>query len=232
MLIRFWVGLAFTLPIFFFQNDLISSVLSTFVVFGCGWPFFVRGWQSIFHLSLNMFTLISMGVGVAYFYSFFVFLGWISISSFVYFEASSAIVVLILLGQVLELKAKSKTSQAIRDLMKLSPKTAILVDDKGNEKEISLEYVKVGDHLRVKPGEKVPVDGKVIEGTSYVDESMVTGEPNPALKNQNDPVVGATINGGYCFFLFCSKCHFNRSHDRGDLVFFRTGAFFYLCHCE
>ncbi|HEY0349441.1 MAG TPA: copper-translocating P-type ATPase, partial [Pyrinomonadaceae bacterium] len=173
------------------------------VVWG-GWPFFVRFWQSIINRSLNMFTLIGLGVAVAYIYSVIAaLLPQIFPASFrdqmgsvpVYFEAAAVITALVLLGQVLELKARSSTGTAIRALLGLAPKTARRVRDDGSEEDVSLDQVQVGDRLRVRPGEKIPVDGVVVEGTSSIDESMVTGEPIPVEKKAGDRVIGATVNG-------------------------------------
>ena len=179
-------------------------VLATPVVLWGGWPFFVRGWQSVVNRSLNMFTLIALGVGVAYIYSVIatLFPGLFP-QSFrthgghvgVYFEAAAVIVTLVLLGQVMELRARSQTGAAIRALLGLSPKTARRIRDDGNEEDAALDDVRVGDRLRVRPGERVPVDGTVLEGTSAVDESMVTGEPIPVEKLHGDRLIGATING-------------------------------------
>lgn len=180
----------------------IELILSTPVVLWGGQPFFVRGWQSIINRSPNMFTLIGLGVGVAYGYSLVALLiPDIFPESFrsegevgVYFEAAAVIVSLVLLGQVLELKARSKTGAAIKVLLGLSPKTARRIKN-GVEDDIPLEQVVPGDILRVRPGEKIPVDGVVIEGSSSVDESMVTGEPIPVEKYRGDRVIGATVNG-------------------------------------
>ena len=178
-------------------------LLATPVVLWGGWPFFVRGWESLVNRSLNMFTLIAMGVGVAYVFSLVatMFPG-IFPASFrghgggvdVYFEAAAVIVTLVLVGQVLELRARSQTGAAIRALLGLAPKTARRLSD-GREDDVPLEHVQPGDRLRVRPGEKVPVDGVVLEGKSAVDESMVTGEPIPVEKGPGDRVVGATVNG-------------------------------------
>jgi Cu+-exporting ATPase len=180
----------------------IELLLATPVVLWGGWPFFVRGWQSIINRSPNMFTLIGLGVGVGYSYSVVAALfPGIFPESFredgkvgVYFEASAVIITLVLLGQVLELKARSKTGAAIRALLGLAPKTARRIKD-GTEEDIPLDTVKLGDLLRIRPGEKVPVDGVVTEGSSAVDESMVTGESIPVEKKQGDRIVGATVNG-------------------------------------
>ncbi|NIP38499.1 MAG: copper-translocating P-type ATPase [Candidatus Dadabacteria bacterium] len=219
---RFWVSAVLTLPIVVIAmghmipvesiKKLLSSkslqyvelVLATPVVLWSGWPFFLRAYKSIINKSLNMFTLIGLGVAVAYIYSTAAALfPEIFPSSFrgesgkvgVYFEAAAVIVTLILLGQVLELKARSQTSSAIKALLGLAPKTAILIKDDGTEEEIHMENVKPGDKLRVRPGEKVPVDGMILKGKTSVDESMITGEPIPVEKTQGDNVIGATVNG-------------------------------------
>jgi Cu+-exporting ATPase len=219
---RFWVGLALTVPVFFMAMSemlpgaalqrLLSPtvqawaelVLATPVVLWAGWPFFTRMWASFIDLSPNMFTLIGIGTGAAYAFSVAatLFPSWFP-PSFRghhgqvdrYFEAASVITVLVLLGQVLELRARSKTSSAIRALLGLAPKTARFVADDGTESDVPMEQVKVGERLRVRPGEKVPVDGVVLEGTSAVDESMVSGEPGAVEKKPGDRVTGATING-------------------------------------
>ena len=182
----------------------IELALATPVVLWGGWPFFVRGWQSLVNRSLNMFTLIALGVGVAYVYSVIavVFPG-IFPASFrdeadrvaVYFEVAAVITVLVLLGQVLELRARSQTGSAIRALLGLAPKTARRLRDDGSEEDVPLDQVQIGDRVRVRPGEKVPVDGVVLEGTSAVDEAMVTGEAIPVEKREGDRVIGATVNG-------------------------------------
>jgi Cu+-exporting ATPase len=221
---RFWVGLFLTLPILFFTmigtlfslrfspaiSTWIQAALATPVVLWGGWPFFTRGWSSIIHRNLNMFTLISIGVGAAYLYSMIAAF-WPSIfpPSFqdknneipVYFEAASVITVLVLLGQVLELRARDRTSHAIRELLNLAPKTARLILEDKSEKDIPLEEVKKGDALRVRPGEKVPTDGVVLEGNSSIDESMITGEPFPVTKHSGDKVTGATLNGSGSFIM-------------------------------
>src|ERR1019366_3105179 len=203
MTCRFWISTALTIPLILIEmSDMIRGqplqrvmpvtmrtwielALSTPAVLWAGWPLFMRGWQSIVNRSLNMFTLIGMGVGVAYGYSVFaaIFPNLFP-DSFrgadgtvpVYFEAAAAITALVLLGQVLELRARSNTSSAIRALLGLAPKTARVIRPEGREEDIALDRVVPGDRLRVRPGEKVPVDGVVAEGTSSVDESMVTGE--------------------------------------------------------
>jgi Cu+-exporting ATPase len=221
---RFWVSLVLTVPLVViamgglipgfarFLEDLAPSQvwgwvelgLATPVVLWCGWPFFVRGIKSIINRSLNMFTLIGLGVSVAYIYSVIaqIFPG-IFPPSFrsetgevaVYFEAAAFIVTLVLMGQVLELKARGQTSQAIKALLGLAPKTARRLKEDGTEEDVPLDQVQAGDRLRVRPGEKVPVDGVVLEGKSSVDESMVTGEPIPLEKEPGTKVIGATVNG-------------------------------------
>ncbi len=183
---------------------LLEAGLATPVVLWSGWPFFVRGWRSIVNRSLNMFSLISLGVGVAYGFSVVALVFPHAFpASFrgasgevgVYFEAAAVIVTLILLGQVLELRARSSTNAAIRALLGLAPKTARLVAEDGSEQDVPLERILAGDRLRVRPGEKIPVDGSVLEGESAVDESMITGEPIPVAKAVGDRVIGATVNG-------------------------------------
>jgi Cu+-exporting ATPase len=182
----------------------IEFILATPIVFWAGKPFFERGWASVKFRSPNMFTLIAMGVGVAYVYSAVATLAPQIFPDAlrgphgqpaVYFEAAAAIVVLVLLGQVLELKARSRTSSAIRALLDLSPKMARLMRDDGSEYDVPLEQVKVGDKLRVRPGEKIPTDGVVVDGLSSIDESMITGESLPVEKRAGDKVIGATVNG-------------------------------------
>ncbi len=228
MTLRFWIGLFLTLPILFFTmvgplfslgfsptvNIWIQAALTTPIVLWGGWPFFTRGWSSVIHRNLNMFALISIGVGAAYLYSMIAAF-WPSIfpPSFqsknneipVYFEAASVITVLVLLGQVLELRARDRTSHAIRELLNLAPKTARLILEDKSEKDIPLEEVKKGDTLRVRPGEKIPTDGVVLEGSSSIDESMITGEPFPATKHVGDKVTGATLNGSGSFIMRAEK---------------------------
>ncbi len=210
---RFWIGsiltilvillILFKIPLFGY-NSWIQAALATPVVLWSGWPFFVKGWNSIISRHLNMFTLISLGVGTAYVYSLIAVV-WPSIFPFekidLYFEAASVITVLVILGQVLELKARIKTSQAIKKLLGLAPTTARLVLDDGNEKEIPLEEVKKRDKLRVRPGEKIPTDGRIVEGSSSIDESMITGEPFPVMKTIGEKVTGATLNGSGSFIM-------------------------------
>ncbi|HET6756030.1 MAG TPA: heavy metal translocating P-type ATPase [Burkholderiales bacterium] len=211
---RFWVSAALTVPLLviamgamaleYFAPRTLELALATPVVMWGGWPFFVRAWASLVNRSLNMFTLIGLGVAVAYGYSVVAALfPQIFPASFrdehgevgVYFEAAAVIVTLVLLGQVLELKARSRTGAAIRALLGLSPKTACRVYSDGREEDMPLSAVRPGDRLRVRPGEKVPVDGKVLEGRSSVDEAMITGEPIPVEKAPGDKVIGATVNG-------------------------------------
>jgi Cu+-exporting ATPase len=185
-------------------------VLASPVVLWAGWPFFVRGWQSIRSRNLNMFTLIAIGTGAAYAYSAVAALApGIFPGSFrgadgevgLYFEAAAVIVTLVLLGQVLEIRARERTSGAIRALLDLAPATARRIDDQGNEAEVPLEVIQVGDRLRVRPGDKVPLDGVVLEGRSSIDESMLTGEPIPVEKEAGAPVTGGTINGSGSFVM-------------------------------
>ncbi|MCG3127223.1 MAG: Silver exporting P-type ATPase [Phycisphaerae bacterium] len=192
----------------------LELVLCSPVVLWAGWPLLLRGWQSFVNRSLNMFTLIAMGVGVAYVYSVVATLApAIFPASFrdahgkvgLYFEAAAVITALVLLGQVLELRAHSQTSGAIRALLGLAPKTARLVHDDGREEDIPLEHVQVGQRLRVRPGEKVPVDGKLLEGASAVDESMMTGESMPLSKHVGDPVIAGTVNGTGSFVMRAEK---------------------------
>ena len=182
----------------------LEFALATPIVLGCGWPFLVRGWVSVKFRSLNMFTLIAMGVEVAYVYSavatlapgiFPETLRGMDGQPEVYFEAAAAIIALVLLGQVLELRARSRTSSAIRALLDLSPKLARIMRDDGSEYDVPLDQVKVGDKLRVRPGEKVPTDGVVLDGLSSVNESMITGESISIEKRTGDKVIGATVNG-------------------------------------
>jgi Cu+-exporting ATPase len=188
----------------------IQFALATPVVLWCGQPFFVRAWQSIRNRSLNMFTLIGLGIAVAYSYSVIATLApQIFPMSFrdhtgnvpVYFEAAAVITTLVLLGQVLELKARGATSTAIKSLLRLAPKTARRLAADGSEHDVTLDQVQVGDLLRVRPGEKVPVDGVLVEGSSSVDESMVTGEPIPVEKHSGDATIGGTINGTGSFIM-------------------------------
>lgn len=188
----------------------VQFFLATPVVLWGGWPFFERGWISIKTMKLNMFTLIAIGTGMAYVYSLVAtFLPGLFPTSFrshggmiaVYYEAAAVITTLVLLGQVLELRARSRTGNAIRALLGLAPKTARRIRTDGSEEDVPLEHIRVGDTLRVRPGEKVPVDGEVIDGRSVVDESMITGEPIPAEKVVGSSVTGATVNGAGSFLM-------------------------------
>jgi P-type Cu+ transporter len=229
---RFWVSAALSIPVFilamahdlmpvlisgdFFTHWLqrIEFALATPVVWWGGWPFFQRGWRSVTNWNLNMFTLIALGVGVAWGYSV---VAMIAPGIFppalrnhdgrvaVYFEAAAVITALVLLGQVLELRARSRTSQAIKMLLELAPKTARRVYDDGKEEDIPLAQVQPGDVLRVRPGEKIPVDGVVQHGYSSVDEAMVTGEPIPVEKNAGDRLIGATVNGTGSLLMVAEK---------------------------
>jgi Cu+-exporting ATPase len=219
---RFWISTILAVPVFvmamaadmwmgfvpqmisFTHLQLVEFLLATPVVLWGGWPFFQRGWASLVNRHLNMFTLISLGVGVAWSYSVIgTFLPNIFPATLrredgtlpIYFEAAAAITALVLLGQVLELRARSSTNTAIKLLLGLAPKTARIVRGDGKEEDIPLEQVQVDDVLRVRPGEKIPVDGQVVEGSSAVDESMVTGEPIPVEKQQGERLIGATLNG-------------------------------------
>ena len=228
--IKFWTGLGLTMPILFLAmgkyipgldlqalipmavSKWLELILVTPVILWAGAMFFERGWRSIINRQLNMFTLIAMGVGVAYLYSLVgVLFPGIFPDSFkergevaVYFEAAAVITVLALLGQLLEARARSRTGQAIRALLGLAAKTAHRVRD-GKEEETPVDELEKGDVLRVRPGEKVPIDGVIIEGKSTVDESMITGEPMPVEKAENDPVIGATVNQTGSFLMRADK---------------------------
>ncbi|MDT8355981.1 MULTISPECIES: heavy metal translocating P-type ATPase [Acetobacterales] len=219
---RFWIGLALTLPVVILEmgghipglglhhlvpprtSVWIQFLLATPVVLWAGWPFFVRGWQSVVNRSLNMFSLIALGTGAAYLYSLVAtfapgafpegFRGMDGTVA-VYFEAAAVITVLVLLGQVLELRAREQTGGAIRALLNMAPKTARRLREDGEDEEIPLAEVQAGDRLRVRPGESVPVDGEVLEGSGAVDESMVTGESLPVEKQPGAKVIGGTVNG-------------------------------------
>ncbi|WP_281431677.1 HAD-IC family P-type ATPase, partial [Methylocystis sp. H62] len=221
---RFWIGLALATPVLVLEmgghlfnlhhllapqaSNWLQLILATPVVLWAGWPFFVRGAQSLVTRNLNMFTLIAMGTGVAWIYSvaatfapslFPPAFRNIDGSVPIYFEAAAVITVLVLLGQVFELRAREQTGGAIRALLDLAPKLATRINADGSDEEIVLDLVKVGERLRVRPGEKVPVDGELIEGRSSVDESMVTGESMPVTKTAGDNVIGGTLNqtGGF-----------------------------------
>ena len=227
---RFWIGLALAIPVFILEmgghvtgltmllgeqlSNCIQLVLATPVVLWAGWPFFVRGWQSLQTRNLNMFTLIAMGTGVSWIYSvvatvvpklfpteFHQMDGAVA----VYFEAAAVITVLVLLGQVLELRARDQTSGAIKALLGLAPKTARRLNASGNEEEVALDLIGVGDLLRVRPGEKVPVDGEITEGHASLDESMVTGESMPVSKDLGAKVIGGTLNASGSFVMRAEK---------------------------
>ena len=221
---RFWIGLALALPVFALEmgghliglnhwlgqqaSNSVQLLLATPVVLWAGWPFFERGWQSLKTRNLNMFTLIALGIGAAWAYSI---VGTLAPNVFpaalqgpdgavaVYFEAASVITVLVLLGQVLELKAREQTSGAIRALLDMAPKIARRIKPDGTDEDVSLDQVLIGESLRVRPGERVPVDGLIIEGRSAIDESLVTGESMPATKTVGEKVIGGTMNqsGGF-----------------------------------
>jgi Cu+-exporting ATPase len=200
---RFWIASIVSVPVLFLgmagRMPMLQFLLASVSVLYAGLPLLKRGWDSIISRNLNMFTLIAIGVGTAYVYS--------TIALFasghlpVYFEAASVITALVLLGQVLELRARARTSSAIKSLLGLAPKTAHRVGSNGTETEVPLEHVHVGDSLRVRPGEKIPVDGTVISGSSAIDESMISGEPVPVEKSSGSAVVGGTINGTGTFIM-------------------------------
>ncbi len=232
MRLRFWVGLVLALPVFVLEmgghipalglNSLVPEQVSIWIQFGlttpvvlwAGGPFFKRAWASVLHRSLNMFSLIALGTGTAYLYSLFAtFAPGMFPAGFramggtvpVYFEAAAVITVLVLLGQVLELRAREQTGGAIRALLKLAPRTAHRLTADGRDEEVAIELIKVGDHLRVRPGDGVPVDGKVLEGTGSVDESMVTGESMPTVKRTGDKLIGGTVNGSGALIMRADK---------------------------
>src|SRR6266511_1655085 len=227
---RFWVALVLTLPVLALEmgghltdlhmllgqkwSNWIQLAFATPVVLWAGWPFFVRGWQSLVTRNLNMFTLIAMGTGVAYVYSV---IGTVAPGIFpatfrghggavaVYFEAAAVITVLVLLGQVLELRAREATSGAIKALLELAPKTARRIGDDGADHEVEIDTLAVGNHLRVRPGEKVPVDGVILEGRSSLDESLVTGESMPVTKEPGSRVIAGTLNQSGGFIMRADK---------------------------
>jgi Cu+-exporting ATPase len=227
---RFWIGALLSLPTVLLEmgghlagphkwvdpalSNWIQFVFATPVVLWAGWPFFVRGWQSLLSRNLNMFTLIAMGTGVAYAYSI---VGTVMPQFFpsafrdhggaiaVYFEAASVITILVLLGQVLELRAREATSGAIKALLRLAPRTAQSVEDDGTDRVVEIDQIKVGDRLRVRPGEKVPVDGVILDGRSSLDESLVTGESMPVGKQAGDKVVAGTLNQSGSFVMRAEK---------------------------
>lgn len=227
---KFWIALALTIPVLFLAmgkmipglnleqwvphrvGKWLEFVLSTPVVLWAGGMFFQRGWNSIVHRSPNMFTLIAIGVGAAYVFSVFAVLTpGVFPKSFrqhgevgLYFEAAAVIITLVLLGQLLEAKARSRTGKAVKALLELGAKTAHRIRD-GKEEEVPIEEIKPGDQLRVRPGEKVPIDGELLEGRSNVDESMITGEPVPVEKKQGDKLIGATVNQTGSFLMKTKK---------------------------
>jgi P-type Cu+ transporter len=227
---RFWIGLALAIPVVVLEmgghftgltmllgqqlSNWLQFLLATPVVIWAGWPFFVRGWQSLVTRNLNMFTLIALGTGVAWVYSVIAtFFPQIFPAAFrqmdgsvsVYFEAAAVITVLVLLGQVLELGARDRTSGAIKALLGLAPKSARRVGADGNDEDVALEHIAAGDLLRVRPGEKVPVDGEITEGRSSLDESMVTGESMPVTKKAGAKVIGGTLNASGSFVMRAEK---------------------------
>ncbi|MDX9749687.1 MAG: heavy metal translocating P-type ATPase, partial [Flavobacteriales bacterium] len=228
---RFWIGLALALPVFLLEmgahlfpairnvvppqiSAWIQFALATPVVLWAGWPFFQRGWASVRTGNLNMFTLIAMGIGVAWLYSVVALVApGLFPAEFkdahgvvgVYFEAAAVITVLVLLGQVLELRARESTSGAIKALLNLTPSKALRIDANGHDEEVDLAHIHVGDRLRVRPGEKVPVDGEVVEGRSAIDESMITGESMPVTRTVGDAVIGGTLNGSGALVVRAAK---------------------------
>jgi Cu+-exporting ATPase len=227
---RFWIGLVLTLPVLILEmgghltglqmllgqqlSNWLQLVFATPVVLWAGFPFFERGWNSLKTRNLNMFTLIAMGTGVAWAYSVVATLApglfpatmrGMGGAVAIYFEAAAVITVLVLLGQVLELRARERTSGAIKSLLNLAPKTARRLKDDGSDEEVPLDRVAVGDRLRVRPGEKVPVDGEVLEGHVSIDESMVTGESLPVSKSPSDRVIGGTLNRSGSFIMRADK---------------------------
>lgn len=216
---RFWISVILTIPLVLLAmtklvsphlSSWIQCILSTFVTIGCGWPLLKRGGSSIIKRNLNMFTLIALGTLVAYGYSVFALLfpdlfppafhqsnGEVNL----YFEAAAAITALVLMGQVLELRGREQTGSALRALLDLAPKKARRIDSNGGEEDILLDQVKINDHLRVRPGEKIPVDGIIIEGHSIIDESMITGESIPVEKEMNSKVIGSTLNQSGSFIM-------------------------------
>ncbi|GAB3914285.1 copper-translocating P-type ATPase [Microlunatus endophyticus] len=227
---RFWIGLVLAAPVFLLEMtghlfDLdavipaevqvwVQFVLATPVVVWAGWPFFVRGWDSVRHRSLNMFTLIAMGTGVAWVYSVIATVApGIFPASFhgdkgtvdVYYEAAAVITVLVLLGQVLELRAREQTSGAIRALLDLTPKSARRIRADGSDEDVPVDQLQPGDRLRIRPGEQIPVDGTVVDGRSSVDESLVTGESLPVGKGADDPVIGGTLNSSGMLIMRADK---------------------------
>src|ERR1700722_17445671 len=238
---RFWIALALSIPVFALEmgghladlhrflpegvSNSIQLALATPVGLWAGWPFFERGWASLKSRNLNMFTLIAMGVGVAWAYSVVATVApGLFPSAFrgahgavaVYFEAAAVITTLVLLGQVLELRARDQTGGAIRALLDLAPKTARLVHGDSAEEDVALDAVKIGDRLRVRPGEKVPVDGQIVEGRSAVDESMLTGESMAVGKSAGDKVFGGTVNQSGAFVMRADRI--GRDTGRAQIV--------------
>src|SRR6201999_652710 len=227
---RFWIGAVLSVPPIVLEmgghlvgghglidptlSNWIQLIFATPVVLWAGWPFFARGWQSLVTRHLNMFTLIAIGTGVAYVYSL---VGTIVPQAFpsnfrghdgavaIYFESAAVITVLVLLGQVLELRAREATSGAIKALLQLAPKTARLIDADGNDHEVEIDSLQAGDRLRVRPGEKVPVDGIILEGRSALDESLVTGESLPVTKEAGARVIAGTLNQFGSFVMQAEK---------------------------
>src|SRR5215207_1743291 len=227
---RIWIGLALAAPVVALEmgghlpvldrivpprtSNWLQLALATPVVIWAGWPFFVRGWQSLVTRNLNMFTLIAVGTGVAYVYSV---VGTVAPAIFpatfrghggavaVYFESAAVITVLVLLGQVLELRAREATSGAIKALLQLAPKTARRIGGDGADHEVEIDALAVGDRLRVRPGEKVPVDGVILEGRSSLDESLVTGESMPIAKEAGSKVIAGTLNQSGGFIMRAEK---------------------------
>ena len=213
MTLRWWVSAGLGVPVVFLgmshyvaqlPSDWVQLILSTPIVIWTGWPILTRLWNSLLRVSFNMFTLTGLGIGFAYLYSVTaVLVPWVFPAQLrteqglppVYFEVAAVITALVILGQVLELRARGSTNAAIRDLLGLAPKTARRVRADGNEEDVPLSDVKIGDHLRIRPGEQVPVDGVVVEGSSAIDESMITGEPIPVEKTAGERLIGATVNG-------------------------------------
>jgi len=229
---RFWISLILSLPVLALSmgemvpaldlgrqighsvSGWIQFALATPVVLWAGLPFFERGWQSVLNRSLNMFSLIALGVGAAFVFSVVAILIPDTLPEAfrmangmppLYFEAAAVIIALVLLGQVLELRARSRTSSAIRSLLELAPKLAHRLDGQDIETDVELDQVQVGDRLRVRPGEKMPVDAVVLEGGSHVDESMLTGEPDPVRKSPGDSVAGGTVNGSGSLIIRAEK---------------------------
>lgn len=223
---RFWIGLVLTMPVLALEmgghltnlhmllgaqvSNWVQLVLATPVVLWAGWPFFERAWASLVNRSLNMFTLIAMGTGVAWVYSVVATAAPDTFraadgSVAIYFEAASVIAVLVLLGQILELRAREQTGGAIRALLDLAPKTARRIREDGSDEDVGLDVVVVGDRLRVRPGEKVPVDGELVEGRSSIDESMITGESMPVTKEVGAKLIGGTLNQSGGFVMMAGK---------------------------